>query len=192
MRFFWISVLLLAVTGCEENIVATVLSTDKAIVKDDGGKLRPITIVNLKDENGGKQIALGDDNSQREWKADERYVVTFGQRCMLGGFHLVDEAKKADGHLIESAEKYQKQKLDAETAKKQKLADPGPITLSGPAEATTIAIEGEPATVLTVEEKGFVKINSDETIDVYHSDGHAEYSVKKKGPFYIKCAAKKK
>jgi hypothetical protein len=182
--------LLLAFTGCEENIVATVTSTDKAIVKDGNGNHRTLTIVNVKCESG-KQIVLGDDHAKREWKVDERYVITHGRRCTLGGFSLIDEVEKAEGQFVESAEKYQKQKLDKETAKKQKLADPGPITLKGPAEATTIAIEGESATVLAVDEKGSIKINSDGTVDTYHGDGHSEYGVKMKGPFYIKFAIKK-
>ena len=186
-RLLWISLFLLTVTGCEKHIIATIVSVDKVMV-EACGEIVPVTAIIAKSTDD-KTITLGDRDARREWKVGERYCLTYEDGERLGGFPKLVSGEQTNALLVKNADEYMKHKLEADPALKQRLVEAGssnPIPVSGPAESTTITVEGQETAVMIVDDKGSIRINSNGTIDVCHADGHSEYGVKKSGPFLVK------
>lgn len=96
---------MLLLTGCETEVIGTVVNSEKAVVKDRRDKYHNVAIVTFKTDGGLTRVYCDPSISDRFndfWQKDDRYILTLAdENNTLGGYLQIQSLREAEGRLID-------------------------------------------------------------------------------------------
>ena len=94
---------LLFFTGCQEEVIGTVVNSETAVVKQ-GSKYHNVAIVTFKTDDGKTKVYCDPGyNSRRRgcWDKGERHILTFlHESANVGGYAAIGDVRKPAGRLV--------------------------------------------------------------------------------------------